>query len=96
MEAISYCCKDVYLRFCRSLLSASYSEFNYHAYKYTIHINCLYIFFGEKSFALWEGESKISNVPEEKFKAIDIDTASLEAFDGGVLCAEVNVHHIVI
>ena len=50
----------------------------------------------KKSFALWEGESKISNVPEEKFKAIDIDTASLEAFDGGVLCAEVNVHHIVI
>ena len=56
----------------------------------------MYIFFGEKIFALWEGESKISNVPEEKFKAIDIDTASLEAFDGGVLCAEVNVHHIVI
>ena len=73
MEAISYCCKDVYLRFCRSLLSASYSEFNYHAYKYTIHINFLHIFFGEKSFGLCEGESKISNVPEEKFKAIDIE-----------------------
>ena len=37
-----------------------------------------------------------SPVPEEKFKAIDIDTASLEAFDGGVLCSEVNVRHSVI